>query len=105
MSAWILLFIAIATETIGSSALKVSDGFRNWKAVLIMLACYSAAFFLMSQALLEIPLSITYTVWAGLGVVGTALVGIIYFKEKLGYKGIAGMVLVILGTVILNLSS
>ena len=51
-----------------------------------------------------IPLSIAYSVWAGLGTVGTAIVGIFLFNEVLTLINISGLAIIIVGVVIMNMS-
>lgn len=41
----------------------------------------SLSMYLLHRATLTIPMGTGYAVWAGIGAVGTALVGIFFFKE------------------------
>jgi small multidrug resistance pump len=45
-----------------------------------------------------------YAVWSGIGTAAIALIGILFFQETLGWVGIAGIVLIVLGVVLLNVS-
>ncbi|MGH2488002.1 MAG: SMR family transporter [Candidatus Limnocylindria bacterium] len=45
-----------------------------------------------------------YAVWSGIGTAAIALIGILFFQETLGWAGIAGIVLIVLGVVLLNVS-
>ena len=59
-----LLLLAIAAEVIGTSCLKLSDGFsRLWPSVVVLLA-YSTSMLLLSQVVKTIPLGITYAMWS-----------------------------------------
>ncbi|WP_070373312.1 DMT family transporter [Mammaliicoccus sciuri] len=59
---------------------------------------------LLVISLKGIPLSIAYSVWSGLGTVGTAIVGIFLFNEVLTLINISGLAIIIVGVVIMNMS-
>lgn len=101
--AWLLLTGAIVTEVIGTTALKVSDGFSRLLPSLIVVAGYSCSFILLSFTLKHIPVSVAYAVWAGLGTALIAVVGVVGLSEPMtAVKGV-GIMLIIGGTVALNL--
>lgn len=104
MKAYILLFLAIVSEVIATSALKVSEGFsRLWPTVAVV-SGYGAAFYLLSLSLKAIPLGIAYATWSGVGTVGVVLIGVLLWQEVLDVKQIVGIVLVVVGVILLNLS-
>ena len=72
--AWIVLLLAIAVEVVATSLLPRTEGFRSpgWAAV--VLAAYAVSIGLLSLAVRQIPVSVAYAVWAGLGTVGIVLV-------------------------------
>jgi small multidrug resistance pump len=104
MSPWLLLFCAIAAELVGTTALKASEGFKRPLPSLAVIVFYGLAFFLFSQSLGGIPLGTAYAVWSGVGVAATALIGMIVFRERLTWPRAAGMGLVVVGVVALNLA-
>ena len=105
MNDWIVLLIAILGEVIGTTALKVSDGFSQFVPSLVVVLGYGVSFYCLALALRSIPLAIAYAVWSGVGVVAVSLVGWRLFEQKLNLWSIVGMALVVIGIVILNLSS
>ena len=70
---YIYLALAIILEVLGSSSLKASEGFTKLTPSIITVLSFLTCFFFLSQALKEIPLGIAYAIWAGLGIVLTAL--------------------------------
>lgn len=52
--------------------------------------------YLLSLALVSIPLSFGYAVWSGLGTALTAIVGFLLFKEKINKQTVIGIVVLIL---------
>ena len=66
---------------------------------------FSLAFYLLSQVIKIIPLGIAYAIWAGVGIVLTAMVGYVLFKQTLDAPAIIGIVLIVSGVVVINLFS
>src|SRR5699024_11664113 len=82
MKAAIFLLGAIIFEVIGTTMLNLSDGFTNILPTVIMFICFALSFVCLIGALKTIPLSIAYSVWAGLGTAGAAIIGIFLFQEQ-----------------------
>lgn len=99
-----LLAIAIVSEVIATTALRISDGFRRPVAVVVVLAGYILAFYLLSLVVRDMPIGVVYAIWAGAGTALIALVGLFAFDERLGPVSILGIGVVILGIVIINAS-
>lgn len=79
--AWIYLIIAGLFEVGFTTSLKLSDNFSNRWWSLMFFVCISLSFFFLNKAIQTIPIGTGYAVWTGIGAVGTALIGIILFKE------------------------
>ena len=102
---WLYLILAIAAETIGTTALKASDGFtRLWPSALTVVA-YAASFYLLAQVLRSIPVGIAYAIWSGLGIVFIAAIGWIAFGQRLDAPALAGMGLIVAGIVVMQVFS
>ncbi len=105
MPAWIALILAIASETIGTSALTASQQFtRLWPSLLVVVA-YAASFWFMAQALRTMPVGIVYAVWSGLGIVFIAAIGYLVFGQKLDLPALAGIALILAGLLVIHLFS
>lgn len=99
---YLLLILAIVSEVVATSALKASDGMtRLWPASLVV-AGYAIAFLLLAQTLKVLPVGLTYAIWAGVGVVGVALVGAFFFGETMTPLKITGMALIIVGVMLVQ---
>ena len=104
MPAWMLLLLAIAAEVIGTSCLKLSDGFsRLWPSVVVLLA-YSTSMLLLSRVVQTIPLGITYALWSGIGIVAIVLVGVFVYRQVPTPTQLSGMALITAGVVMVNLT-
>ncbi|MCE7039604.1 multidrug efflux SMR transporter [Dyadobacter sp. CY312] len=102
---YLFLGLAIVLEVIGSSFMKASDGFTKWLPSTIVIIAYITCFYFLSLALKTIPLGVAYAIWAGLGIVLTAAVSVIIFKQKMDLAGIIGIVFIVAGVVIMNFFS
>ncbi len=70
---------------------------------LTSIGLYIVCFVLFAVALRSLPVSIAYAIWSGLGTVLVAVVGMVGFKEPLtALKGVY-IVLIVIGSVGLNL--
>ena len=102
---YLYLELAIVLEVLGSSFMKASDGFSKLLPTTITIIAYIACFFFLSQALKSIPLGIAYAIWGGLGIVLTALISVIIFKQSLDLPAIIGIILIVAGVFVMNFFS
>ena len=102
--AWFTLFIAIIFEVVGTTAVKLSDGFTKWGPIVVMYICYGVSFFGLSIAVKQIELGMAYAIWAGLGTAIIVGVGVFYFGETFTWLKALSISLIILGVVGLKLA-
>lgn len=102
---YLYLTLAIAFEVVGSSFMKASEGFSKWMPSSIVIIAYLICFYFLSLALKTIPLGIAYAIWGGLGIVLTAIISVVIFKQKLDIPAIVGIVLIVSGVVVMNFFS
>jgi multidrug resistance protein EbrA len=105
LNPYIILAIAIVSEVIGSSMLKVSNGFKKLFPSIGVIIGMGIAFYCLSLSFKTIPLVTAYAIWSGVGTALTALVGVFVYKESFNLKKLLGLVLIIGGVVVLKLSS
>lgn len=102
MLKWVLLWLAIIAEVIATSTLKSTEGFtRLWPSV-VVIVCYETAFILMALTLKKIPVGIVYAMWSGVGVALVTLVAWYFLDQPLDAAGIAGVLLIVGGVVVIN---
>lgn len=100
---WGLLLIAGLLEVVWAIALKSSDGFtRFWPTAITIVGAF-ASFFLLAQALRELPAGTAYAVWTGIGALGVAILGVIWFGEGVTPLRVAGILLIVTGIAALKL--
>lgn len=105
MSKWLLLSAAIVAEVAGTSFLKASEGFTRLGPSVIVVVGYAAAFYFLSLTLKVIPVGVAYAIWSGVGVALIAVIGWIFYGQRLDAPAILGMGMIIGGVVVLNVFS
>jgi quaternary ammonium compound-resistance protein SugE len=75
--AWFLLVVAGLLEVVWAALLPATGGFRQLWPTLGFLAALTGSMVLLGRAAATIPLGTAYTVWVGIGALGTVLVGIV----------------------------
>jgi small multidrug resistance pump len=102
---WLYLAIAIAGEIVGTTFLKMSEGFTRPVPALLAAVGYAVAFYFLAQVLRTIPVGVAYAIWAGVGVASVTLLGLVFFGQKLDGAAVIGIGLIVAGVVVLNVFS
>lgn len=102
-TAWLLVGLAVIAEITAALCLRFSQGFTKLWPTALALVTFGAAFYLVSLALVALPVSTVYPVWAGGGTAGVALLGVLVLREKASLAKGLGIMLVVIGIVLLNL--
>ena len=105
MKTALILFFAILSEVIATTALKLSDGFTRIVPSVIVVIGYGASFYLLSISLKVLPIGLAYAIWSGVGIVLTVIAGILIWRESLDWARVIGIIFIILGILIINLFS
>lgn len=103
MKAWIFLLCAALLEIGWAVGLKYSEGFtRLWPSV-ATLSTLVASFWLLSLSARTLPIGTAYAVWSGIGAAGTAIFGMILFKEPATVARILCITMIVAGVAGLKL--
>lgn len=105
MKTTLILFLAILSEVIGTTALKLSDGFTKILPSVVVVIGYGASFYLLALSLKVIPIGLAYAIWSGVGIVLTVIAGMIIWRESLDWARVTGIIFIILGILIINIFS
>lgn len=103
-TAWIVLVIAGVLEFIWAAGLKQSEGFTKLWPSVFTLAVMGVSFYLLSLSMRVLPIGVSYTVWTGIGAVGSVIVGYFFFNESLGLVKTLCLLLIICGILGLKFS-
>lgn len=105
MNHWVYLGIAIISEVIATSALKLSDGFTQfWPSVIVVLG-YAVSFYCLSLILKTLPVGVVYAIWSGVGIALITLVGWLFLNQPLDLPAIIGLLLITAGVIVIQLFS
>ncbi|WP_080848266.1 DMT family transporter [Cytobacillus gottheilii] len=100
---YILLSFSIILEIVGASFMKISEGFTQLGAAIIVIASYSIALSLYILLTKQHELGIVNTLWAGGGTVLVSVTGIVFFHESLTFIKLIGILCIVAGVIGLNL--
>ncbi|MFJ8633275.1 DMT family transporter [Streptomyces sp. NPDC093568] len=100
---YLLLAGAIAAEVAATTAMKYSEGFSRLLPSLVTALGYLLSFALLAQTLKTVSVGTAYAIWAGVGTAAIATIGIAFMGEGLTATKAAGIALIIVGVVVLNL--
>jgi len=104
IKAMLVLSVAIASEVMATTSLKLTEGFTRHVWLAPVAVGYLLAFYLLSVTLKTVPVGVAYAIWSGLGTIGITLVGWWLFKQSLNTPTLIGMTLVLIGVMMMNLS-
>ncbi|MCA0873738.1 QacE family quaternary ammonium compound efflux SMR transporter [Seohaeicola saemankumensis] len=102
---YLYLFLAVAAETIGTTALQASQQFTRLGPSVLVVIGYGLAFYFMSLTLRVMPVGIVYAIWSGLGIVLIAVIGLVVFGQRLDWPAILGMGMILTGILVIHLFS
>lgn len=98
----IYLILGIVFEVMGTTCMKLSQGFtRIWPSIGIFVF-YGLSFTCLTIVLKKIEVSIAYSVWSGVGTTLIAIIGIGFFRESITPIKFISIALIIIGVIGLN---
>jgi quaternary ammonium compound-resistance protein SugE len=105
MNAWLALLLAGMMELTWPLGLKYSEGLtRLWPTIATGMAI-ALSFFLLGQAIRQIPFGTAYAIWTGIGAAGAAFIGMTIFEERMDIVRVTCLFLIVIGCVGLKISA
>ncbi|NJD22396.1 MAG: multidrug efflux SMR transporter [Melioribacter sp.] len=101
---WIWIFIASLFEISWAVGLKYSQGFTQLKATIFTIITMILSYVFLSLGVKNLPIGTAYAVWTGIGAVGTAIYGIIFFNEPKDLIRVFFIFLIVVGIIGLRLT-
>ena len=103
--AWLAVITAGILEVGFATMLKLSNNFTRVLPSIGFLIFASGSFSLLAWSLKTLPIGTAYAVWTGIGAAGTAILGMIIFKDPVSFARIMAIVFIVTGVILLNFSS
>lgn len=103
--AWIVLIIAGIFEVIWATLLKSSSGLTKLWPSLGFLASLAISMVMLAFSMKQIPMSVAYPIWTGIGALGSFLVGVLVFGEALTAMKAVFVMMLLIGVIGLKIAS
>ena len=94
---WIMLALAGIFEVAWAVAMKYSEGFTVLLPSVITVVGYILSAVFLSMSLKNLPLGAAYAMWTGFGIIGTSILGVFLFQEKLSTPQVICVLLIAAG--------
>ncbi len=101
--AWFALVLAGLLETFGIAMINQLSVKRNWRTVSLLILGFGSSLALLSYSLRFIPMGTGYAIWTGIGVVGGALIGMLFFGESKDWRRMVFIAIVLSSAIGLKL--
>ena len=102
---WILLVVARLLEVVGTTNMKLSEGFSKLVPSVLVLLFYALSIVALTFAVHRLDVSVAYAVWSGMGTALVAMIGIWFFQESLTTTKLIAVGLIIVGVAMLHLTN
>ena len=103
--AWAILILAGVFEVIWAYSMKMSEGFTRLTPSVVTIIFMILSVVLLSMSMRTLPLGTAYTIWTGIGAIGSFVVGIIILNEPITAMRMIAAVLIVSALVLMKLSS
>ncbi|MGU5952003.1 DMT family transporter [Klebsiella pneumoniae] len=103
--AWLMLAAAGLLEVIWAYAIKLSDGFTRPLYSIVTFVGMIASFALLSAAMRSLPLGTAYTIWTGIGAVGSFVAGLYFMGEPATPMRILAAAVIVADLIMMKLAS
>ena len=100
---WLMLLLAGIFEIMWAIAMKYSNGFTNTFPAIITIVTYILSAVFLAIALKYLPLGTTYVMWVAFGIIGTTILSVLLFNEKLTILQIISIIIILIGVIGLKL--
>lgn len=94
---WMFLMLAAGFEVLFAMAMKYAEGFTRMLPSALVVVAASAGIYCLTLALRELPVSIAYPIWTGIGTLGTVLLGALLLGEALTPVKLMSVALIVVG--------
>ncbi|MEW6196135.1 MAG: multidrug efflux SMR transporter [Bacteroidota bacterium] len=101
---WFYILIASFFEICWAVGLKYSNGFTEVKPTTFTIITMILSYVFLALGSKNLPIGTAYAVWTGIGAVGTAIYGMLFFNEPKELVRIFFIFLIVVGIIGLKLT-
>lgn len=99
MNSWHFLLLAGVLEIGFATTMKLSNGFKNVAYIPAFVVLAFASLYCLTKALTTIPVGTAYAIWTGIGAFGTAVLGIVVYKEPASFMRLFFLTMLIVSVI------
>lgn len=103
--AWLMLVVAGLFEVAWAIGLKHTEGFSRLLPTVFTVSAMAISLGLLGMAMKSLPVGTAYAIWVGIGVIGTALWGLLVMGEPASGLKLISLALIAAGVVGLKWSA
>ena len=94
---------AIVLEVADTMMLPLTNNFSKLLPTVALGIFYLGSFYLLTNAIKFIPLSLVYATWSGIGVFLVAILSYFFYGDVLRWPAILGLCFIVTGVMLVNL--
>lgn len=99
----IILIVAGVFEMLGVASLNAYTHNNKLRSLIYMIVSFALSFICLAIAMMTLPMSTAYAVWTGIGAVGGAVIGMLFYKESKDFLRVLCIVIILGSTIGLKL--
>ncbi|OAJ73972.1 transporter [Brevibacillus sp. SKDU10] len=92
---WVFLFFAGCFEIVGVLGLKKVSLKQSFASYLILMGGFALSFTFLNLSMQSISMGTAYAIWTGIGTVGSALLGMLVYKEPKEWRRILFIMMIV----------
>ena len=100
---YVYLLLAVILGITSNGFLKTTNGFTNIGPTIMCMVTILLCIFFLAKAMMIIPVGFTYATYGGLTITAVTLFGVVKDGQMPNSYGLAGIVLIIIGVILVNL--
>ncbi len=94
---WIILGLGIVFEVLGTICMKLAEGFTKLVPSVFVFLFYGLSLVALIFVLKKMEVSIAYAIWASMGIVLIAIIGMIFYNEPISVPKVISILLIVAG--------
>jgi multidrug transporter EmrE-like cation transporter len=103
LAPYALLVAAIGIEVGATAALPRTRGFHDLSWSVAVMGAYVVSIWMLGLVVQQVPVSVAYAVWSGLGTAAIATIGVLLLGDEVDAVKVTALAMIVVGVVLLNL--